>query len=411
MFHNSKGMETNHSQNTDINLIKRKQSNSQIANEKNNSSMNDNNENMCTPKNKVKKYLTRLDFNYKSISIYDIGIITKAGEATFGETKVNQDNYFNYQLSDGLRFIGVCDGHGDYGHCVSKFLRSYLPLELEKDLKKLYRDEGGIVNLLQKEMSFNCYREKTENNSNNNSASQNNDNYVLDKIRKIFEISFTRTDKNLSEFCGYLGNLNTCDNVYNVEYSGSTCVSILLKDNNMNKIYIANVGDSRAIVVKETKSKYWSCWTFKQLSRDHKPNEPDEAKRILDCDGEIEKIEDDDGNWTGPLRVWVKGSDGPGLAMTRSFGDEIGASVGVISTPEVGEYTIKEEDRAIIIASDGLWEYMSNKEVTEIIEKLIVKKDANIIVNQLYKESVNKWRINDQGIDDITIICILLKNN
>ena len=411
MFHNSKGMETNHSQNTDINLIKRKQSNSQIANEKNNSSMNDNNENMCTPKNKVKKYLTRLDFNYKSISIYDIGIITKAGEATFGETKVNQDNYFNYQLSDGLRFIGVCDGHGDYGHCVSKFLRNYLPLELEKDLKKLYRDEGGIVNLLQKEMSFNCYREKTENNSNNNSASQNNDNYVLDKIRKIFEISFTRTDKNLSEFCGYLANLKTCDNVYDVEYSGSTCVSILLKDNNMNKIYIANVGDSRAIVVKETKSKYWSCWTFKQLSRDHKPNEPDEAQRILDCDGEIEKIEDDDGNWTGPLRVWVKGSDGPGLAMTRSFGDEIGASVGVISTPEVGEYTIKEEDRAIIIASDGLWEYMSNKEVTEIIEKLIVKKDANIIVNQLYKESVNKWRINDQGIDDITIICILLKNN
>ena len=411
MFHNSKAMETNHSQNTDINLIKRKQCNSQIFNEKSNSSMNDNNENMCTPKNKVKKYLTRLDFNYKSISIYDIGIITKAGEATFGETKVNQDNYFNYQLSDGLRFIGVCDGHGDYGHCVSKFLRNYLPLELEKDLKKLYREEGGIVNLLQKEMSFNCYREKTENNSNNNSANQNNDNYVLDKIRKIFEISFTRTDKNLSEFCGYLANLKTCDNVYDVEYSGSTCVSILLKDNNMNKIYIANVGDSRAIVVKETKSKYWSCWTFQQLSRDHKPNEPDEAQRILDCDGEIEKIEDDDGNWTGPLRVWVKGSDGPGLAMTRSFGDEIGASVGVISTPEVGEYTIKEEDRAIIIASDGLWEYMSNKEVTEIIEKLIVKKDANIIVNQLYKESVNKWRINDQGIDDITIICILLKNN
>ena len=56
--------------------------------------------------------------------------------------------------------------------------------------------------------------------------------------------------------------------------------------------------------------------------------------------------------------------------MTRSFGDEVGASVGVISTPEVGEYTIKEEDKAIIIASDGLWEYLSNKEVTEITKML-----------------------------------------
>ena len=112
------------------------------------------------------------------------------------------------------------------------------------------------------------------------------------------------------------------------------------------------------------------------------------------------------------MRVWVKESDGPGLAMTRSFGDEVGASVGVISTPEVGEYKIKEEDKAIIIASDGLWEYMTNKEVTDIFKKLYNKeKDVNIIVNELYKESVCKWKLKDEGIDDITIICILLKSN
>jgi len=106
----------------------------------------------------------------------------------------------------------------------------------------------------------------------------------------------------------------------------------------------------------------------------------------------------------------MKGSDGPGLAMTRSFGDEVGASVGVVSTPEVGEYQIKEEDRAIIIASDGLWEYMSNKEVTDFVKK-INKDDPNFIVNELYKESVNRWKLKDQGIDDIPIICILLKSN
>ena len=165
-----------------------------------------------------------------------------------------------------------------------------------------------------------------------------------------------------------------------------------------------------AIIVKESQNET-EDWIPYQISRDHKPTEEDEAKRVIEYDGEIEKIEDDDGNWTGPLRVWVKGSDGPGLAMTRSFGDEVGASVGVVSVPEVTEYKIKEEDKAIIIASDGLWEYITNEEVSNIVKKLFSLNDPNIIVNDLFKESVIKWRLKDQGIDDITIICILLKSN
>ena len=99
------------------------------------------------------------------------------------------------------------------------------------------------------------------------------------------------------------------------------------------------------------------------------------------------------------------------LAMTRSFGDEIGSLVGVLPIPEVGEYQIKEEDRAIIIASDGLWEYMTNEEVADIVKKLISKKDPDYIANELYKESIIKWKLKDYGIDDITIICILLKTS
>ena len=375
-----------------------------------------NNDNNNAPSNNVKK-LTKQEFKYKSI--YKIGVLCKAGEIVFGETKTNQDNFFNYLLDDELRFIGVCDGHGEYGHHVSKFLRNYLPFEFEKELKKFYREKEENIRLFQKEISNNdntniniqtvCNEDINDTNYYSNDNKNNkNINIILEKMRNIFENSFSRTDKNLSKFCQNLRDLNIDEeNFFDVEYSGSTCVSILLKENNINKIYIANVGDSRAIIIKETKNKYWTC---QPLSRDHKPTEKDEAQRIFDYNGEIEKIEDDDGNWTGPLRVWMKGSDGPGLAMTRSFGDEVGASVGVVSTPEVGEYQIKEEDRAIIIASDGLWEYMSNKEVTDFVKK-INKDDPNFIVNELYKESVNRWKLKDQGIDDITIICILLKNN
>ncbi len=416
----SKNAEINNNcqQITDIPIKKRNSCNHYYFKDDNNKTMKDKNinENENISENMVKKYLTRSDFKFKSIS--EIGIISKAGEITFGETKVNQDNYFNYSLGDDLRFIGVCDGHGEYGHHVSKYLRKYLPMELENDIKKLFKDEETKINLLQKEMSnnyntnskSNIFKENLEYSKNNDiNINQKNNNNIFKKVKQVFEKSFIRTDQNLSQFCRYLTNLNTDENnIFDVEYSGSTCISILLKEKNINKIYIANVGDSRAIIIKEKKNKFWTC---QQLSRDHKPIEKDEAQRILDYDGEIEKIEDDEGNWTGPLRVWVKESDGPGLAMTRSFGDEVGASVGVISTPEVGEYTIKEEDKAIIIASDGLWEYLSNKEVTEITKKLIIKNDANFIVNILYKESVKRWRVKDQGIDDITIICILLKNN
>ena len=45
--------------------------------------------------------------------------------------------------------------------------------------------------------------------------------------------------------------------------------------NNLNKLYISNVGDSRALIIKEMKYKYWTC---QQLSRDHKPIEKDESK-------------------------------------------------------------------------------------------------------------------------------------
>ena len=53
----------------------------------------------------------------------------------------------------------------------------------------------------------------------------------------------------------------------------------------------------------------------------------------------------------------------PGLAMSRSFGDKAGREVGVISEPEIMKFDICEEDKFIIIASDGVWEFLSSEEV------------------------------------------------
>ncbi|KOO34445.1 protein phosphatase 2c containing protein [Chrysochromulina tobinii] len=67
-----------------------------------------------------------------------------------------------------------------------------------------------------------------------------------------------------------------------------------------------------------------------------------------------------------PARVW---HNLRGLAMARSIGDHAAATVGVISEPEITEYDIVEDDFAIIIATDGVWELLSSQQVADILPR------------------------------------------
>jgi serine/threonine protein phosphatase PrpC len=111
-------------------------------------------------------------------------------------------------------------------------------------------------------------------------------------------------------------------------FSGSTCVSLIYTP---EKVICANVGDSRAVLGKYVNGE----WVSHNLSRDHKPCDKDESIRIKKRGGRIEPIREDDGEFVGPMRVWLKEDDIPGLAMSRSFGDRVAASVGVIAEPGI----------------------------------------------------------------------------
>lgn len=91
------------------------------------------------------------------------------------------------------------------------------------------------------------------------------------------------------------------------------------------------MGDSRGIIVK--KHPETGKIIAQAISRDQKPCQPDEAERIIKCNGRIDSFRDADKNPVGPLRVWLKNEDIPGLAMSRSFGDEVASRVGVIAEP------------------------------------------------------------------------------
>lgn len=126
-----------------------------------------------------------------------------------------------------------------------------------------------------------------------------------------------------------------------VKFSGTTSVSVLLWG---DKIITANAGDSRAVMGRVKKGNHkqghfyqlnslGGVWDFNELSTDHKPNSIGEAQRILKQGGRIEPFRDMEGNFVGPSRVWLMDQDIPGLAMSRSIGDMVAASVGVSCIP------------------------------------------------------------------------------
>ena len=83
-------------------------------------------------------------------------------------------------------------------------------------------------------------------------------------------------------------------------------------------MFCANVGDSRAVLARNIEGQICGF----PLNRDHKANEPDEEERILKSGGRIEAFRDQQGRPMGPARVWHMHENIPGLAMSRSFGDQ-----------------------------------------------------------------------------------------
>ena len=70
--------------------------------------------------------------------------------------------------------------------------------------------------------------------------------------------------------------------------------------------------------------------------------------------------------------------------MSRSIGDGVAHSVGVSSIPEIFTEELDESAAMLIIASDGLWEFMTNQEVVDMIA---AQRDRTKIVNDLIEES------------------------
>ena len=295
------------------------------------------------------------------IKIKNIFSLSKKGFWQPGIEKPNQDNYFifkNITNESNNYFIGVCDGHGKYGQEISSFISINLPLNLKQNF--------------------------IDNKININKES-------LSTISKIIIKTFLQTNLSLT----LNSNIGTSS-------SGSTCSSIILTP---YRLFSINLGDSRCILGKNINNK----WSYINLTRDHKPKEEDEKKRILEKGGKISKEKDQFDNKIGIARIWKKDGGDIGLALTRSFGDEILSKVGIICEPEIKEFILDKNDKFIIIGTDGLWEYIPSQECVDIVKDFYLNNDIQGAVNYLFKESSKRWIMEQDVVDDITIILIFLE--
>lgn len=99
--------------------------------------------------------------------------------------------------------------------------------------------------------------------------------------------------------------------------------------------------------------------------------------------------------------------DVPGLAMSRSLGDAVAHSAGVSSEPEFYDYEFSQgrEDLILVMASDGLWEFMSDQEVMDIA---VETTEPRFAVDRLISESNERWMKEEQVIDDTTVCVAFL---
>jgi len=265
----------------------------------------------------------------------------------------NQDSWFVLRVEGEkpCSIYGVFDGHGKKGHDVSQFVKDNLPKLIVKDPR-----------------------------------------FMTDEMDKMLVDCFKKMQ----------GLIASADRMKKISamMSGTTC-TIVIHDHTNDKLTVAHVADSTAVLSKGTEKHRKGI----PLTRDHKPSLPDERKRIESKGGRV--VFDGYANH----RVYAKAARYPGLNMSRCLGDLMGhQDCGLSCEPEVKVLELTAEDTALLVCSDGVWEFITPDEAVAIVSAF-TPDQAMAAAEKLAKEAWDRW-IREEGgsvVDDITVVYIHLK--
>ena len=175
--------------------------------------------------------------------------------------------------------------------------------------------------------------------------------------------------------------------------SGTTAMVAVLCD---GRVWTAHAGDTRCVVARETICGMSSY----ALTTDHKPDDENERSRIREAGGIVTRASES----SGPARVRPPSQQHGGLAMSRSLGDHHMRTAGVDPSPDVGCYSIEPNDKWLIIATDGLWDFITHEEACRLVWE--ARGDVNRACILLIATAAKKWRLKGHYRDDITVILV-----
>ncbi|CAL5395733.1 unnamed protein product [Camellia sinensis] len=291
-----------------------------------------------------------------------------------GKKGVNQDClvvWEEFGCQEDMIFCGIFDGHGPWGHLVAKRVRKLMPSSLLCNWQET---------LAQNSLDLNSSTEPGK------SLNQ------FDIWKQSYLKTCSAVDQDLERHPGI-----------DSFHSGTTALTIVRQG---DLIVIANIGDSRAVLATTSDDGYLVPL---QLTVDLKPNSPQETERIRQSKGRVFAMLDE----PGVYRVWLPNGEalgGPGLAISRAFGDYYIKGFGLISEPEITQRNITCRDRFVILATDGVWDVLSNREAVEVVSSTPEREES---AKRLVLHAVCAWKRKKPGmaVDDISAICLFFNNS
>lgn len=268
-------------------------------------------------------------------------------------------------FSSDLSFCGVFDG--TVGHDASEFIKQNIAKHLcstdeMKELINLHNIHNGNVT---------------------------ND-IIAGKIRGALKLAFLNSDKALIEMCSD----------ENLHYASSTGVAAFLWK---NLLTVAHIGDSKACIARVVNNEVQPEW----LTIDHKPHMPNELQRIEQNGGSLA--------WLHGNKPYIRGGDffrrqangehPKQLNYSRAFGGKDLKMFGLSADPDINHFEIAEEDKLILLASDGLWDVLNPKIACEIA--INAKREGRNATAAIVKKAIDQMPLCNVR-DNITVIAIFL---
>ncbi|KAK6913847.1 PPM-type phosphatase-like domain [Dillenia turbinata] len=293
----------------------------------------------------------------------EYSVLTQRGYYPDSQDKENQDSFSirtQLQGNPNLHFFGVFDGHGQFGTQCSNFVK-------DKLVEKL-----------------------------------SDDHTLLEDPIKAYNSAFIATNSELH------------DSDIDDSMSGTTAITVLIIG---DTLYVANVGDSRAVIAVKDGNRIIA----ENLSYDQTPFRKDECERVKLCgarvlsvdqveglkDPNIQSWGDEETEGGDPPRIWVQNGMYPGTAFTRSVGDSTAEKIGVIAVPEVLTVQLTPSHLFLVVASDGVFEFLSSQTVVNMVARY---KDPRDACAAIAAESYKLWLEHENRTDDITIIIVHIKD-